>query len=122
MTQAAFPRVSVNYAFTFGHVLSWAMAALGRLQPVEGMQCAGQASCKGLVTSNANDWSVAMQTGGQVECNSPHEPARSSQNSKKRRPMGRLKTTLIGAGASKGDCCFGRYAVIPKCESNGSDV
>jgi hypothetical protein len=71
MTQAAFPLVRANHAFTFGHRLSWAMAALGRLQPVEGMQCAGQVSCKGPVTSNANDWSVAMQTGGQVECSSP---------------------------------------------------
>ena len=33
--------------------------------------CAGQIPCKQLVKSNANGWSVAMQTGGQVECNSP---------------------------------------------------
>jgi len=44
---------------------------MGRLQPVEGMQFAGQVSRKRLVTSNANDWSIAMQTGGQEECNSP---------------------------------------------------
>jgi hypothetical protein len=27
--------------------------------------------CKQLVKSNANGWSVAVRTGGQVECNSP---------------------------------------------------
>jgi len=33
----------------------------------------GQVQCKCLVTSDANDWSSRMQTGGQVECNFPEE-------------------------------------------------
>lgn len=30
---------------------------------------AGQVECKWVVSGNANKWSTAMQTGGQVECN-----------------------------------------------------
>ncbi len=33
------------------------------------MQMAGQRQCNWVVSANANDWSVAMQLGGQVRCN-----------------------------------------------------
>lgn len=35
------------------------------------LHCTGQIRCKQLVKSNANDWSAAVQTSGQVECNCP---------------------------------------------------
>ena len=35
---------------------------------------AGQIQCKKLCKPNANDWSVAMQTGGQVKCSFQDEP------------------------------------------------
>ena len=47
------------------------MSAFGRLLPVINLSCAGQVECKRLVSTNAIHWSVAMQKGGQVECNSP---------------------------------------------------
>ena len=37
---------------------------------------AGKIPCQQLIKSNANGWSVAMRTGGQVECNSPIIQAR----------------------------------------------
>jgi hypothetical protein len=51
----------------------WQATAMVRLLPGEDPQRAGQVRCKRLVRSNANDWSVLMQTGSQVECNSPKE-------------------------------------------------
>lgn len=42
---------------------------IGRTWPAGQMRKAGQVQCKRLVNSNAIDWSLAMQTSGQVECN-----------------------------------------------------
>lgn len=39
---------------------------IGRSLPVVTTACAGQVECKRLVSTNAIDWSVAMQMGGQV--------------------------------------------------------
>lgn len=41
-------------------------AASGRSLPVVTTACAGQVECKRLVSTNAIDWSVTMQMGGQV--------------------------------------------------------
>jgi hypothetical protein len=38
----------------------------GRSLPVVTTACAGQVECKRLVSTDAIDWSVAMQMGGQV--------------------------------------------------------
>lgn len=42
------------------------MTALGRSLPVITKVCAVQIECKRLVSTDAIDWSVAMQMGGQV--------------------------------------------------------
>ena len=39
---------------------------MGRSLPVVTTACAGQIECKRLVSTDAIDWSVAMQMGGQV--------------------------------------------------------
>lgn len=42
------------------------MYAIGRSLPVVTTEWAGQVECKRLISTNAIDWSVAMQMGGQV--------------------------------------------------------
>ena len=45
---------------------SYFLNRIGRSLPVVTTACAGQVECKRLVSTNAIDWSVTMQMGGQV--------------------------------------------------------
>ena len=45
---------------------------IGRSLPVVTIECAGQVECKRLVSTNAIDWSVAMQMGGQFHAITQH--------------------------------------------------
>jgi hypothetical protein len=90
MTQAGFPLVNAN------HAPPWPSTVMGNGRLGSTPAGRGHAMRRlSLVQRPShiefNDWSVAMQTGGQVECNSPHEPARSPKNSKKKAPFERLK-------------------------------
>jgi hypothetical protein len=82
------------------------LAAFGRFPPVVITACAGQVECKRLVSTNAIDWSVAMQLGGQVRCHNA-EPMRVGMRSLPARvglveeaPRARLATATVATSVA----------------------
>lgn len=73
---------------------------LGRLLSVKDTKYAGQIQFKRLVRSNASDWSAALQTGGQMECNSPSKAISDDDAHLLKEGLDKLQNFFVAAGVS----------------------